>query len=70
MSDARELQTYASLEGGVPIKLHIPRSPIRIRIQGVPGPEGRQGPKGEQGLQGEAGITILPVDTPINGGFF
>lgn len=29
-----------------------------------------RGAKGEKGDQGDPGITILPEDTPINGGFF
>lgn len=42
----------------------------RIRLLGTPGPDGATGPQGEKGDQGEPGITILPTDTPINGGFF
>jgi len=44
--------------------------PVRIHLAGQPGPEGMVGPQGEKGDQGAPGITILPTDTPINGGFF
>jgi hypothetical protein len=46
---------------------------MRIRLLGTPGPDGKPGPqgaRGEQGPEGAPGLTILPTDTPINGGFF
>lgn len=48
-------------------------APIGIRVVGTPGPPGtpgETGPQGPQGEQGDPGITLLPTDTPINGGFF
>ena len=38
------------------------RAPVAVRIA--------TGPQGDKGDQGDPGITILPTDTPINGGFF
>jgi hypothetical protein len=54
----------------VPIKIHAAQGIGRIRILGVPGPQGSPGPQGARGEQGPPGITLLPTDTPINGGFF
>ena len=53
-----------------PIKVRVVTGPLRIRLGGQPGPEGKVGPPGDKGDQGDPGITILPTDTPINGGFF
>ncbi len=53
-----------------PIKVRVVSGPLRIRIGGQPGPQGATGPQGDKGDQGDPGITILPTDTPINGGFF
>jgi hypothetical protein len=53
-----------------PIKVRIVTGPLRIRLGGQPGPEGKVGPRGDKGDQGDPGITILPTNTPINGGFF
>lgn len=53
-----------------PIKVRIVTGPYRIRLGGQPGPQGAAGPQGDKGDQGDPGITILPTDTPINGGFF
>ena len=53
-----------------PIRLRLTTGATRIRLLGTPGPDGKQGPQGEKGDQGAPGITILPTDTPINGGFF
>jgi len=53
-----------------PVRLRVASGPFRIRIGGQPGPQGAIGPQGERGDQGDPGITILPTDTPINGGFF
>jgi hypothetical protein len=53
-----------------PIKVRVITGPLRIRLGGQPGPQGATGPQGERGEQGEPGITILPTNTPINGGFF
>ena len=50
-----------------PVALRIAAAPVRIRLLGTPGPEGPPGDKGDQGLPG---VTVLPTDTPINGGFF
>ena len=56
--------------GAAPIKIRIATGATRIRLLGTPGPDGMQGPPGDKGGQGDPGITILPTDTPINGGFF
>jgi hypothetical protein len=53
-----------------PIKVRVAKGPLRIRLGGQPGPEGKPGPPGDKGDQGDPGITILPTNTPINGGFF
>ena len=44
--------------------------PLRLVVGGTPGPAGPTGPEGPQGAAGDPGITLLPTDTPINGGFF
>lgn len=54
----------------VPIKIHAASGIGRIRILGVPGPQGSPGPQGARGEPGPPGVTLLPNDTPINGGFF
>ena len=56
--------------GAAPIKIRIAMGATRIRLLGTPGPDGKPGPQGDKGDQGNPGITILPTDTPINGGFF
>ena len=53
-----------------PIKVRVVTGPLRIRLGGQPGPEGKVGPPGDKGDQCDPGITILPTNTPINGGFF
>ena len=53
-----------------PIKVRVVTGPFRIRLGGQPGPQGATGLQGDKGDQGDPGITILPTDTPINGGFF
>ncbi|SFK78041.1 hypothetical protein [Shimia haliotis] len=53
-----------------PITLRLGAAPIGLRVLGAPGPQGIPGPQGAKGDQGEPGITILPTDTPINGGHF
>ena len=53
-----------------PIKVSEQSGPVRIHLGGQPGPQGAVGPQGDKGDQGEPGVTILPTDTPINGGFF
>lgn len=53
-----------------PIVLRLSSGPVGIRLLGQPGPQGVTGPQGDKGDQGVPGITILPTDTPINGGFF
>ena len=53
-----------------PIKVRVVTGPFRLRLGGQPGPEGKPGPPGDKGDQGDPGITILPTNTPINGGFF
>ncbi len=53
-----------------PITLRLAAGPIRLRLLGTPGPQGIPGPPGDKGDQGAPGITILPTDTPINGGHF
>ncbi len=53
-----------------PITLRLVAAPIGLRVQGRPGPQGIPGPQGDKGDQGAPGITVLPTDTPINGGHF
>ena len=53
-----------------PITLRLGHAPIGLRLLGTPGPQGNPGPQGDKGDQGAPGITILPTDTPINGGHF
>ena len=53
-----------------PIRLRILAGPVAVRLLGQPGPQGRTGLQGDKGDQGAPGVTILPTDTPINGGFF
>ena len=53
-----------------PIRLRVLAAPVAVRVLGQPGPQGRTGLQGDKGDQGTPGITILPTDTPINGGFF
>lgn len=54
----------------VPIKIHATAGIGRIQVLGLPGPQGSPGPQGARGEQGPPGVTLLPSDTPINGGFF
>ena len=63
----------SGLTPDVPIRLRLTTGALRIRLLGTPGPDGKPGPqgaRGEQGPEGAPGLTILPTDTPINGGFF
>jgi hypothetical protein len=53
-----------------PIKVSEQSGPVRIHLGGQPGPQGAVGPQEDKGDQGDPGVTILPTDTPINGGFF
>ena len=53
-----------------PVKVRLAGGPVVVRLAGQPGPDGRTGPEGPKGTQGDPGITVLPNDTPINGGFF
>ena len=53
-----------------PIRLRILSGPVAVRLLGQPGPQGRTGLQGDKGDKGAPGVTILPTDTPINGGFF
>ncbi len=53
-----------------PIVLRLATGPIGLRLLGQPGPQGRTGLQGDKGDQGAPGVTILPIDAPINGGFF
>ena len=58
------------LRSSEPIGLRVLAGPVAVRVLGQPGPQGRTGLQGDKGDQGTPGITILPTDTPINGGFF
>jgi len=53
-----------------PVKIRLAGGPVVVRLAGQPGPDGKVGPEGIRGEQGEPGMTVLPNDTPINGGFF
>lgn len=59
-----------AVTSAAPIALRLAAGPVGIRLLGQPGPQGPTGPQGETGAQGTPGVTILPTDTPINGGFF
>ena len=62
-----------TVSSAAPVPLRLSAGPIKIRLLGTPGPAGEPGPAGPQGSpgpQGTPGLTILPSDTPINGGFF
>ena len=61
---------HLHLRSSEPIRLRILAGPVAVRVLGQPGPQGRTGLRGDKGDQGTPGITILPTDTPINGGFF
>ena len=52
------------------VKVRVAQAASRVKVLGLPGPDGKTGPQGERGDQGDPGITILPTDAPINGGFF
>ena len=58
------------VSASAPVSLRLGTAPIAIRPLGHPGPQGPIGPQGETGAQGDPGISILPTNTPINGGFF
>ena len=58
------------LSASEPVQLRLMTGPVRLRLLGQPGPQGRTGPQGDKGDRGLPGITVLPTDTPINGGFF
>lgn len=53
-----------------PVAVRILTVPVAVRVTGTPGPDGGIGPQGDKGDQGAPGITLLPTETPINGGFF
>lgn len=53
-----------------PITLRLGTTPLGLRLLGAPGPQGIPGPQGDKGDEGAPGITILPTNTPINGGHF
>lgn len=52
------------------VKVRVANATSRVKVLGLPGPDGKTGPQGQRGEQGAPGITILPTDAPINGGFF
>jgi hypothetical protein len=58
------------LTSSEPIRLRVLTGPVAVRLLGQPGPQGRTGLQGDKGDTGTPGITILPIDAPINGGFF
>lgn len=53
-----------------PVHVRLATAPVAVRVLGLPGPQGPIGPQGDPGAQGVPGVTLLPTDTPINGGFF
>ncbi len=59
-----------SIAASEPVTARILTGPVGIRLLGQPGPQGATGPEGEKGAPGDPGVTLLPTDTPINGGFF
>jgi len=63
------VQVYANED----VRVRSLSAPVGVRIAVAPGPPGaagETGPQGPQGAQGNPGITILPENTPINGGFY
>jgi len=54
----------------LPMRVGLASGPVAVRVRGMPGPDGDTGPVGPKGDQGDPGVTLLPTDTPINGGFF
>jgi len=55
------------------VTLRPAEGPASLKLLGTPGPTGPRGEKGDPGdagSPGAPGITLLPTDTPINGGFF
>lgn len=58
------------LSASEPVRLRLMAGSVALRLLGQPGPQGMTGPQGDKGDRGAPGITVLPTDTPINGGFF
>ena len=69
-----EALSTASLSGPfhitASVKIRLAQGPVAVRVGGQPGPDVKLGPEGPRGTPGDPGITVLPNDTPINGGFF
>lgn len=73
MSDTLSSGAHTGPARSGTVTLRPAQGPATLNILGTPGPVGPQGEKGDQGdagSPGEPGITLLPSDTPINGGFF
>jgi len=51
-----------------PVRVRIPAAPVRVRVIGVPGPDGRQGPEGPRGPPGPEGQ--IASGLPLDGGNF
>ena len=79
MSDALRSGAHTGPTCSGQLKLRFAQGPAALKLLGTPGPAGPKGEKGDPGdagapgapgSDGEPGITLLPTDTPINGGFF
>jgi hypothetical protein len=76
MSDAQSSGVHAGPIRSGSVTLRPAEGPATLKLLGTPGPTGPKGEKGDPGdagapgADGEPGITLLPTDTPINGGFF
>ena len=73
MSDALSSGVHTGPIRSGSVTLRLTEGPATLKLLGTPGPTGPKGEKGDPGdagSPGEPGITLLPTDTPINGGFF
>ena len=79
MSDALSSGVHTGPIRSGSVTLRPAEGPATLKLLGTPGPTGPRGEKGDPGdagspgapgADGEPGITLLPTDTPINGGFF
>lgn len=73
MSDALSSGVHTGPLRSGSVTLRPAEGPATLKLLGTPGPTGPKGEKGDPGdagSPGAPGITLLPTDTPINGGFF
>jgi hypothetical protein len=76
MTETLTSGSYTGPTRSGPVILRLAQGPATLKLLGAPGPVGPRGPKGDKGdtgidgADGAPGVTLLPTDTPINGGFF